>query len=293
MAKRPFRGPGALVLGTVQFGVDYGISNTTGKVGLDAAQAILAAADLAGIDRVDTAAAYGDSETVLADLLVDFPAIRVVTKAPRLADGGVEAVLARARLSAERFDGRLDALLLHSATDLAGAEGDRLWTGLTALKEEGLIPRLGFSAYADDAPLMLVQRYSPDVVQIAANVFDQRLTADGTVAAMSDAGAEVHVRSVFLQGLVFLDPEALPSKLASAGPTLLAFHKAVAEVGSSPVSACLDHILNVDGAARLVIGVTRPDELTANLECLVEPSPGLDYSPFAIDDRMILDPWRW
>jgi len=293
MATPPVRGPGALALGTVQFGLDYGVSNKAGKTPPQTARAILRAADKAGVDRVDTAAAYGDSETVLSDLLGEFPAIRVITKAPRLIDGDVEAVLARARASAERFGPRLEALLLHSATDLAGPAGARLWAGLEAMKAEGLTPRIGFSAYVDDEPLMLARRYQPDLVQVAASVFDQRLVASGAIAAMADDGVEVHVRSLFLQGLAFMRPEGLPAKLAAAGPMLTRWHAALAAAGTTPARACLDYGLGIEGAARLVIGVTSPDELADVVEQVLAPPPGLDYAAFALDDPQILDPWRW
>jgi D-threo-aldose 1-dehydrogenase len=293
MATPPVRGPGALALGTVQFGLDYGVSNAAGKVPLDAARAILRAASDAGVDRVDTAAAYGDSEAVLSELLGGFPAIRVITKAPRLIDGDVAAVLARARASAERFGPRLDALLLHSATDLAGPAGVQLWAGLEALKAEGLTPRIGFSAYVDDDPLALARRYRPDLVQVAASVFDQRLVASGAIAAMADDGVEIHVRSIFLQGLAFMRPEGLPAKLAAAAPMLARWRTALDAAGASPARACLDYGLGIEGAARLVVGVTSPDELADILFLTSAPPPGLDYSVFTLDDPQILDPWRW
>lgn len=293
MARPPVRGPGALALGTVQFGLDYGVSNAGGKVSPDRARAILSAADAAGVDRVDTAAAYGESEAVLAELLGDFPALRVVTKAPKVVDGDVGAALARARQSADRFGPRLESILLHSAADLGGADGARLWAGLRAMKDDGVVPRIGFSAYADDGPLALARRFRPDLVQIAASVFDQRLTASGDVAAMADAGVEVHVRSIFLQGLAFMAPEALPAGLAGAAAMLRGWRAALDEAGVTPVRACLDFALGIDGAARLVVGVTSPDELADIVEQASAPSAGLDYSAFALNDPMILDPWRW
>jgi aryl-alcohol dehydrogenase-like predicted oxidoreductase len=293
MATPPMRGPGALALGTVQFGLDYGVSNAAGKAPPETARAIVQVADEAGVDRVDTAAAYGDSEAVLSGLLDEFPAVRVITKAPRLVDGDVEAVLARARASAERFGPRLDALLMHSATDLAGPAGARLWAGLEALKAEGLTPRIGFSAYVDDDPLALARRYRPDLAQVAASVFDQRLVASGAIAAMADDGVEVHVRSIFLQGLAFMRPEGVPAKLAAAGPMLARWRTVLEAAGASPARACLDYGLGIEGAARLVVGVTSPNELADILALTSAPPLGLDYSAFALDDPQILDPWRW
>src|SRR5690606_5639503 len=119
MASRPPQGAASLALGTVQFGLDYGVSNRTGQVPEARAREILGAAHSAGVDLVDTAAAYGDAELLLARLLRETSGIRVVTKAPKVVNGDVDAALAVARRSADLFGAeRLEAILLHSAADL-------------------------------------------------------------------------------------------------------------------------------------------------------------------------------
>jgi aryl-alcohol dehydrogenase-like predicted oxidoreductase len=290
---RPVRGPGALVLGTVQFGLDYGISNAGGKVSAAAAREILAAAGSAGIDRVDTAAAYGDSEAVLREMLRAGSPIRVVTKAPKIINGDIEAALDRARRSADLFGPqRLDAILLHSASDLLD-HGDALWVELERLKAAGLVDRIGFSAYAHDDPLALARRYRPDLVQVAASVFDQRLVSSGQIAGMASIRVEVHIRSIFLQGLVFMSPNDLPSGLSAARAPLERWRSAVKASGVSPGRAALDFALGIEGAARLVVGVTSPAELVEIVGHTMEPALDMDYAAFSVTDPAIVDPWRW
>lgn len=292
-SRRPVRGPAALVLGTVQFGLDYGISNARGKVSGAAASEILAAAGAAGIDRIDTAAAYGDSEAVLAGMLGAGSPIRVVTKAPKVINGDIKAALVRARRSADLFGSqRLDAILLHSASDLLD-HGDALWLELKRLKAEGLVDRIGFSAYAHDDPLALARRYAPDLVQVAASVFDQRLVSSGQIAGMASIGVDVHIRSVFLQGLAFMSPEDLPSGLSAARAPLERWRSAVATSGVSPGRAALDFALDIEGTARLVVGVTSPAELVEIVGHTLEPPLALDYAAFSVTDPAIVDPWRW
>lgn len=293
MAK-PSRSPAGLALGTVQFGLAYGVSNAVGQVSAEVARDILTAAERAGVDRVDTAAAYGESEAVLDRLVRPASDMRVVTKAPRVIGDDVQTAIDRARVSAELFGPeRLDAILLHAASDLEGRNGDRLWTGLQALKAEGLTPRVGFSAYADDHPLELARRYSPDLVQVAASVFDQRLVEDGQIADMGGLGVEVHIRSIFLQGLVFMSPDRLSPNLRGATELLGRWRDALQKQGVEPARACLDFALGIEGAARLVVGVTSAAELSEILALTVASPLQLDYSAFRHHDPMILDPWRW
>ncbi|RZI98254.1 MAG: bifunctional regulator KidO [Brevundimonas sp.] len=290
----PPRAPASLVLGTVQFGLDYGVSNTGGQVSDAAAHEILELAESAGVVRLDTAAAYGRSETVLARLLQESSRLRVITKAPRLGPDSTATVIRKARESAALFGPeRLDAILLHAAADLAGSEGEALWAALKQLKMEGLVRRIGFSAYADDRPLDLARRFSPDIVQIAASVFDQRLVADGQIRGIGELGVEVHVRSIFLQGLAFMTPGNLPPGLSAASGLLDRWGQDLERAQTTPAQACLDFALGLEGAARIVIGVTSPTELAEILALVSAPSPALDYARFAHDDPGILDPWRW
>lgn len=292
MAAVPPRHPSSLALGTVQFGVAYGVSNTSGKVSSERAADILALAQAEGIGWLDTAAAYGDSEAVLGGLLRAQPAFRVVTKTARLADVGVQGVVERVRESARTL-GRIDALLVHAAADLLMPQGHALWEALADLREKGLVTALGFSAYVEDGPLQLAQGLKPDIVQLAASVFDQRLIRGAQIGALADLGVSVHVRSAFLQGLAFMAPGDLPPRLAAAAPLLKQWRQTLDAVGVSPARACLDFLLSVPGVDKIVVGVTRPEEL-AELASAVRGDPlGLDYGGMAADDPVVLDPRQW
>ena len=153
-----------LALGTVQFGMPYGVSNAGGQVPEAEVRTILAYAAAAGIDLLDTAAAYGTAEATLSHVTADLGRpFQIVSKTPPRAS--VDAVVAAARHSADLAGSRrLDALLVHHPTDLAGREGDRLWRALQDLVNEGIFPRLGISASFADEPLRWAARFSPALV---------------------------------------------------------------------------------------------------------------------------------
>src|SRR3569623_2016970 len=223
-----------LGLGTVQLGQAYGAANTNGQVSREDAAAILARAASAGVTVLDTAANYGAAENVLAAL--DTAPFRIVTKTIGAKDG-VGAVIARARQSAEAL--KADTLLVHAAADLKDAA---LWPALQQLKAEGVFPRIGISAYVGDDPLALAQAFTPDVMQLPFSVLDQRLLKSGVLDRLQRLGVEIHARSVFLQGLLFLD--TLPEKLRHAALELSITKAAIAASDATPLAAALGFVLS-------------------------------------------------
>ena len=272
-----------LGLGTVQFGQAYGVSNTRGQVSHDEAAAILARAAEAGVDVLDTAANYGEAESVLATL--DTTPFRIVTKTISVMNG-VDAVVARARQSAEQL--KADTLLVHAAAEL---EVPALWPALQALKAAGVFRRIGISTYVTDDPARLAGRFSPDVMQLPFSLLDQRLLRDGTLTRLRELGVEVHARSLFLQGLLFVD--ILPSKLAHAAPRLAQIKATIASAGSTPLAAALGFVLSRPQIGTGLVGVTSPAELEEILAAALQPLPTLDWASLALDDELVLTPSRW
>ena len=275
-----------LGLGTVQFGQPYGISNRHGQVPMAEAAAILARAARAGVTLLDTAANYGAAETVLSAL--DLTLFRVVTKTTGLKDGQ-ETAIARARQSARLL--KADTLLVHAANDLHGPDGAAYWKALMALREEGLFRKIGISVYAADRPTELAQRFQPDVMQLPFSLLDQRLLADGTLARLRDMGVEIHARSLFLQGLLFL--ETLPDGLKPAALHLRAVRAQIAQAGSTPLAAALAFVLRRPEISFGVVGVTNLAEWDEILAAVEQPLPYLDWGACALDNETILTPSLW
>jgi aryl-alcohol dehydrogenase-like predicted oxidoreductase len=276
-------GPNKLGLGTVQFGQAYGVSNARGQVPNFEVAAILDRAAKAGMRVLDTAANYGEAEAVLAGF--DLSRFRIVTKTTNL-QHGLEAVIARARQSAERL--KADTLLVHAASDLADGT---LWRALQRLKAEGVFARIGFSVYAAERPAELAARFKPDVMQLPFSILDQRLLADGTLARLAEMGVEIHARSLFLQGLLLM--ETLPEKLRSAQPDLQRVRARIGAAGSTPLAAALGFVLSRPEIAVGLVGVTSLAELEQILAAAESPLPALDWQSFALKDERVLTPSLW
>ncbi len=275
-----------LGLGTVQFGQAYGVSNRRGQVLPGEAAAILARAAKGGVGVLDTAANYGQAESVLAAL--DTRPFRIVTKTVS-GRGGVEAVVTRARASKAALP-QADTLMVHAAADL---DDPALWPALQTLKEDGVFARIGISAYVADDPARLAERFRPDTMQLPFSLLDQRLLRDGTLARLAALGVEVHARSLFLQGLLLMAPDALPDHLKSAAPHLTSLRARLAAAGTTPLAAALGFVLSRPEIAVALVGVTGLDEFNAILAAAAQPLPALDWQACALKDERILTPSLW
>ncbi len=276
-----------LGIGTVQFGQAYGISNHRGQVPFEEARAILARAAQAGIGLLDTAANYGEAEEVLSRM--DTGAFRTVSKTIRVAHG-VDAVVARARQSVKKL-GRVDLLLVHAVSDLLGPQGPELWRALQALKAEGTVGGIGISAYVADDPAGLAERFRPDAMQVPVSLMDQRLLRDGSLDRLKALNVEVHARSLFLQGLLFMD--RLPENLAHAAPMLDAIRDHIAAAAATPLDAALAFVLSRPEVDVAVIGVTARHQLDQILDIIALPPPDIDWEACALDDARVLTPSLW
>lgn len=201
-----------IAIGTVQFGLDYGISNSKGKVGIKAVESILDAAYDLGINTLDTAINYGSSEEVLG--IAGVGNWNVVSKLPAIPSDCkyIEGwILNQVLRSLEKLKiGSLYALLLHEPRQALGKYGKLLIETLEKLKSDGLIKNIGVSIY-DPSELDDLYGICPiDLLQLPLNILDRRAEQSDLIKRLSGQGCEIHVRSVFLQGLLLMKNEARP-----------------------------------------------------------------------------------
>ena len=283
-----------LALGTVQFGLSYGIANQAGMVPADAAAAIVRHARSAGMDTLDTAAAYGDSEARLGTIgVADW---RVVSKLPPFPDPcddipGWAVASAHASLARLKVPG-LYGLLLHRPDQLLGPGGDRLFDALQQLKADGLVRKIGVSIYDPSELDALWRRFPCDLVQAPFNLLDRRLITSGWLARLAAGDVEVHVRSVFLQGLLLMPRESRPPGFRRWEGVWAALDRWLLEAGLTPLEACLRDALAVREIARIVVGVDSLRHLT-DILAAADGHAGRIPDELRTDDRDLLNPARW
>ncbi|HEY9192449.1 MAG TPA: aldo/keto reductase [Methyloversatilis sp.] len=283
-------------LGTVQWGVDYGVANRDGRTPPAEVARILAAGRASGLRVLDTAALYGEAESVLGEQ--DLGGLQVITKTPRYAHAPITAAdvddlkatldrsLARLRLPA------VHGLLAHHADDLLAPGGERLIDALRALRDQGKVERIGVSVYDGAQIAAVLERFTPDLVQLPLNVFDQRLIADGSLARLAALGVGIHVRSVFLQGLLLMSPDAAPVFFDPWREQLRAWHAACAARGVLPQQAALAFVCDLPEVSCCLIGVQSLAQLEQSLAGL-DRVPPFGATQFACTDPALLNPVNW
>ena len=195
-----------LALGTVQFGLKYGIANQTGQVKPEDAKKILQLAKDANIDLVDTAMAYGDSEKVIGDAgIIDFRFISKLPPLPKDCSDVDTWVKEKIQSTLTHLGIRsLYGLLVHRSENLLGNPGKKLIKALNSLKFNGLVKKIGISIY-DPLELDQVMHLTNfDIIQAPLNIVDRRLETSGWLSRLNKFGVEVHTRSTFLQGLLLM-----------------------------------------------------------------------------------------
>jgi aryl-alcohol dehydrogenase-like predicted oxidoreductase len=209
-------------------------------------------------------------------------------------DRGADLVEAELRAQLRRLNVEAaETILAPSATDLLSPFGAQLWERLRRLKGEGLCRKIGVSVYASDDPVSLARRFKPDVVQAPASLLDQRLLIDGTLGELAGMGIEVHLRSIFLNGLLFLPPERAPNHLKAAAGRISRARRLIAEGRSDPLQAALGFALSRPEATAVLVGVASAAEMSAVVAAALSPPPDLDWDEMAIDDPVALDPKAW
>ena len=283
-----------LAIGTVQFGQAYGVANQIGQVGRDDAIAILERAWTSGIDTLDTAIVYGESEQRLGEICVE--SWRVISKLPvkpEKCNDVVEWVQESVLGSLDRLRiPKLYGLLLHSSQQLLGSHGKVIYKSLLNLKEQNKIEKIGISIYDPVELDVLWKDFNFDIVQAPFNIMDRRLDISGWLRRMHQTGTEVHVRSIFLQGLLLMDQTKRPPTFSRWQPLWDQWHHWLVDQSLSPVQGCLGFALSYPEINRIVVGV---DSLQQLQEILVSVDSPFVIAPATLmcNDLDLINPSHW
>ncbi len=293
-----------LALGTVAFGVDYGITNSMGAPSDTVVASILDLAQEAGITLFDTAADYGTAQQRLGELTTTHSQRsytggtkrRFITKFSLPADGSyATAGNVYGRSMAQLGVTHLEGVLFHKLSDLSD---DRCLQAVEILREgrqAGLFSHIGVSLYSE-ADLSHELEVMPDLslVQIPANVFDRRLLDSALLTELVRNGLHVHVRSVFLQGLVFANPNELPEFFTPLAPALTTVRRHATERGVSVQSVALSALKFHPNVSAVIVGAQSPSELSGIVgawSTATAPKPiGIDVGDIP---PAVLDPRQW
>lgn len=280
-----------ITLGTVQFGINYGISNTHGVPSDEALKAIFLTAQEAGIEQLDTAQAYGNAEERLG--LFSGKYFKIITKFPNVAtEEELEIALSQSllRLKSDSVYG----YLAHNADILI--EKPFLWETLQKAKKDNKVNKIGFSLYnPEQLDQLLSLNCIPDLVQLPYSILDRKF--ESKLSVLKDLGTEIHVRSVFLQGLYFMNPNELPQKLQSLQPALVELQEVCKENGMAVGDVALNYVISNPNIDQIVMGVETAAQLKENIQMVsnwkLNSNLFSKIEAIEIKDKSLLNPVNW
>jgi len=272
-----------LALGTVQLGLDYGVSNQSGQVSKYTANKILDLASQLNIQLLDTAKAYGNSESILGEFAAKNS--KVITKLPPDCKS-YDQVINYCKDSLKALNNKkIYALMLHDA-DILEKKSDELKRALTYLKKNGYIEKYGASLYSP-SQVTYFDTFKPDIIQIPLNLLDQRFLQNQLLQTLKAQGVEIHVRSVFLQGLLLMDTSKLPTYFKKF-QSLKKLENKIKDLKISKLEACIGFLKSINQIDALVLGCCTESQLLELNEVFLnaEPFYGKEYA--CLNDNLIM-----
>lgn len=271
-----------IALGSVQFGISYGISNKEGKTTFEEAKSILDYSFNSGINTIDTAIAYGNAESVIGDLNQN--RFEIITKfLPENQNGPLEKQLDLSLRNLKQNS--VYGLLAHRPLDVI--ENPEIWEKLLLLKKSGKVKKIGLSLNTiEEFEKISTRKIYPDLVQVPYNYFDNRF--EYIMSELKGKNCEIHVRSVFLQGLFYSKTDELSDFFNQVKPLIDNLQKVY---GQSLASALINYVLSNKNIDKIVLGIQNKEQIQQIVESLND-APKLPKNDFEID-KCILQPSLW
>lgn len=290
-----------LGLGTVQFGLDYGISNNSGITSSGEISKILRYALKNKITTLDTASTYGESENQIGKSVEntkDFEIIsktipigkkRITTKDIEKVNNGILESITKLRVN------KLHGILLHNTDDLFNPNSELLFDQIISLKNEGLVKKVGISAYNTKQVELALKNFPIDIIQVPSSIFDQRFIRNGFLKKLKRLGVEIHIRSAFLQGFAFMTSDKLPISLKKYSDHLEKFHEIRNTMGLDTIDICLAYLFQQTEIDKVICGVNsflQFKELVDKVSMLPYVEQSI-FDDFALEDEFLLNPTNW
>ena len=258
-------------IGTAQFGMNYGIANKSGRPNCLEVDKILEYAVKNNIRYLDTAQSYGESEAVLGEAiskLSNSDSIRIISKlSPDLQEKNPTIFIESVKSSIKKLN--VKSLYGFLAHRVEAIKSDSFLTAIEIMKKNGLVIKTGVSVYTPEEALDVINHPAVDILQIPFNILDKRWIDNGIIEKAKEKNIQLFFRSIFLQGLIFLNEDELASrKMDWAKLFLKEFNGLVKETPFSPIELAFGILTNTPGDNIIIMGLDSLSQLQQNLNII-------------------------
>ena len=285
-----------IALGTVQFGIDYGINSESGQVRPEEVRSILNYAHSQNIDLLDTAPVYGNSEKVLG--VANVQNFKVVTKTRHFNNTEIsnsDIDLLKKDFSCSLTDLRQESfygVLVHNASDLLKPGAEKLYDHLQELKQAEKIEKIGVSVYDYSQLQSILDNFDIDLVQLPFNILDRRMIDTGMLATLCSSNIEVHARSVFLQGLLLMSEQNRPDKFNRWSSLWKIWHEWLNDNQITALEATIRYVISMPEISKVLVGVDTADQLKEVVMTTLGVLPDIPTEMYT-NDADLLNPSNW
>ena len=283
-------------LGTVQFGIDYGINSINGKVDRKEIKKILIYAKSQNINLLDTAPMYGDSEKILGELKT--PNFKIITKTRHFSnkvinDNDINLMCNDFNNSLKRLKTKnIYALLIHNANDLLKTGSQKIYDYLLYLKQEEKITKIGVSVYDDTQLDYIINNFDIDLVQAPLNILDKRMIDKNILSKLQKKNIEFHARSIFLQGLLLMKQNEIPEMFDRWNALWKIWHDWLQDNQITALEALVRYATSIPHVSKVFVGVESENQLKEIILASNGSLPELPKELFS-DDIHLLNPSYW
>lgn len=282
-----------LVLGTVQFGLNYGINNSNGKPSLDNTFSILNKAYQLGINELDTADAYGNSTEVLFEYLTKNSDKNFAIMSKFVGNGNITFEEAFENSCKKLGVNHLEGYYFHRFEDFKTFSN---FDYIHKLKSLGRLNKFAVSLYSLEELEVAANSTEVDLIQLPFNIFDRSKEKIDLLKKAKANNKKIYARSAFLQGLFFKDVNSLPLKLIPLKDSLVELHKILETYNVSIEDLCLNFVEGQDYIDKVIIGVDSVDQLEKNVKSLNQKLPEdlvQKVLSIKINNQELLNPVNW
>tara|TARA_X000000950_G_scaffold201757_1_gene242916 strand:+ start:15567 stop:16430 length:864 start_codon:yes stop_codon:yes gene_type:complete len=283
-----------LVLGSAQFGLDYGVSNSDGIMNAHEISRVLSYAQKIKITKIDTAYAYGNSHKNLAKS--DIKKFKIVSKLPSLENININKEYPREIIHETLSDlnlNQIEGFLFHSSNDLLSSKGDYFYRLLNDLKEEGYLKKIGVSIYDPNDIKLLVKNFDLEIIQTPFNVFDRRIVHSDVLNELKKRNIKIQARSIFLQGLLLMNINSLPIYFSSWDEHMQRWDIFNKSNKLNAIESCINFIKNQSLIDEILVGVNNLNQLKEIHSYFTKTNIIQFDDELRNDDLGLIDPRNW
>ena len=283
-----------IILGSANFDQIYGIKKNFIKK-----SEIKKLFDLAvknEIKIIDTSPLYNESEKIIG--LLNNNRFKIISKIPKPPKNikrenikkwlKQNVMISLKNLKIKKFE----CLLLHNANSLLCKNGDEIYKGIRNMKINGFTNKIGVSIYDFNILDKILKKFKFNLIQAPFNILDQRLVEEGWLKKLKKRKIEVHVRSIFLQGILLLKHNQLPKKLKKLNKKLMIWKNWLEKNKFSSLQVCLSFVLNQNQLDGVVVGYNSASQLNQILK-LKKIHNNFTLPNLNLKDKKLIDPRKW